>query len=184
MLDDGEPQSGATLCPRTGLIDSEEPLEDTIQSLGWNPGAIVLDTHTDLAIAIERATHLNATIGAAIFDGIVHEIDDHLFEETWVRLNLDGIGNVDFQGDSFDTGGPLHVIHHPGNLLEKRHFMQIDRRLAALQFGDGEQISHKQCQSVRMLLHLAQEVHQGFLLHLGMIHDGFDKSLDHRQGCP
>ena len=107
-----------------------------------------------------------------------------MFEETWVRLNLDGIGNVDFQGDSFDTGGPLHVIHHPGNLLEKRHFMQIDRRLAALQFGDGEQIPYKQGQSVGMLLHLAQKVHQSFLLHLGMVHDGFDKSLDHRQGCP
>jgi hypothetical protein len=37
MLDDGQPQSGAPLFPRAGMIDPVKPLEDPIEMLVRDP---------------------------------------------------------------------------------------------------------------------------------------------------
>ena len=97
MLDDGQAQTGSSHLATARLVNSIEPLENTRQFLFWNADAGVL--HRDLQdfVAIDMAGYQDRTAGLAVFNRIIHQVDNCLLDQRGIdrRVQVVGAGEVD-----------------------------------------------------------------------------------------
>jgi len=79
VLDNGEAEAGSPLVPAAPGIDPVEALENARQSFRGNPRAVIVDAHLQHFAGGRRGDgHRRA--GWSVFDGIVEEVEQHLFE--------------------------------------------------------------------------------------------------------
>src|SRR5450759_2081305 len=79
VLDDGEAESRAALFARARLIDAIEALKDSFEGFRRDARAVILYEDFHLAAVLSTSANGHRAIGAAIFDGVINQIAQHLF---------------------------------------------------------------------------------------------------------
>ena len=100
VLDDGEPKARAALLARAGLVHAIEALEDSFKGFRRYPRAVILDEDLHLAAVLGAAANGHGAFGAAVLDGVIHQVAQHLFQP--VSVGADGqVGGLVDQLDAF-----------------------------------------------------------------------------------
>src|SRR5207253_2477969 len=87
VFDDRQAEAGPALFARACLVHAIKALENSFQRFGWNPRAVVFDEYLDLAV-LERPSARNyLAVGMAVFNGVVGEVSQHLFEPDGVSAD-------------------------------------------------------------------------------------------------
>lgn len=94
VLDDGQPQSGSAEFSATGLIDAVEAFKQTGEVLLGDAAAAVTNVYEQFGL-IAAGFDPDFGAGVAVLDGIVHEIDDGLFEQGRIDASPEVFGAVD-----------------------------------------------------------------------------------------
>ena len=184
VLDDGKPKAGAADFTAARLVDPKEPLENSGLVFLGNAGSVI--PHPDLNLTVaSKGRHLNRLFFGAVFNGVVHQVDQGLLQQGDVHLDDDIRGAVEFQAHPAEVGLPLHQLRGGFHDPPQGGAFKTDRRplTALLQACQGQQIIQNVVQAVYVALDDAQKT-AAFLGVLGRLHQGFDKPLDGRQGGP
>ena len=80
VLDDGQPQSGATEDATARLVHTVKPLEQSRQMFFGNAVAVIFDVDRQGAV-LTHDVYFDAAAVVAVFGGIVDQIDQSLFQE-------------------------------------------------------------------------------------------------------
>ena len=92
VLDNGESEAGAALLARAGLVHAVEALENAFEGFRRYARAVILNGDLDLP-AVQRApAHGDGAVGAAVFDGVVHEVAEDLLQAVGDRRGRQGPG--------------------------------------------------------------------------------------------
>src|SRR5687767_9527237 len=85
VFDDGEAEAGAALVAGAGAIDAVETFEDAALRFGRNAGAVVGDGD-GCTLRIGFGGDSDGAAGRAVFDAVVDEVVDDLFEA--IRIDV------------------------------------------------------------------------------------------------
>ena len=85
VFDDGEAEAGAALVAGAGAIDAIEAFEDAALCFGWNARAVV-GNGDGRAVGVHFGGDGNGAAGRAVFDSVVDEVVDDLFETIAVNF--------------------------------------------------------------------------------------------------
>src|ERR1035437_9144951 len=80
MLNDGEAKSRAALFPGARFVHAIETLKDPLQGFRRYARAVILDEYFHRAAFPGVAAHGDGAIGAAVLDGVIHQVPQHLFQ--------------------------------------------------------------------------------------------------------
>ena len=150
----GEAQAGAAGAARAALIDAVEAFENAGQGVFGDPDAGVFDGEGDIVfVGGEAKSH--AAVFLVVFDAVVEQVADRLFEQVVVGFDLvpvgfRGFGDVEFEFDVRFLGLPSEIFH--GTLGELRAVDGIEHQVVAL-FDEGEmfQVVDQVAQAARFL---------------------------------
>jgi hypothetical protein len=93
VLDDSQAQTGAAQLATATLVNHVESLEDARDMLLWDAATGVLDVDGNVLVLLtDFDIYLAALV--AVFDGVIHEVDDRLLQQRRVDpgLNVFGAG--------------------------------------------------------------------------------------------
>ena len=179
MFHDGKSKAGAALLARAGFVHAVKPFENSFEGFEGYAGTVVLDKDLDLPSFNGPAPHGHGAVAAAVFDGIVHEVAEHLLQT--VRIGADGKvrGLVD-QRDALGGGPAFEILEDFGDDRGEGDRTQIELDAAGFQFGYGEQIFDEQLKAVGVTVNGLQEPGGRFGVVPGPVEQRFDVALDER----
>jgi hypothetical protein len=143
VLDDREPEPGATLGPRAAGIDPIEALEDPRQVHRGNAHPRVLDRDSHQVPDPHRAHH-HAPIGLVVLDRIVDQVGEDLLERHRIGENHRQAG--------LDVARERHpALPRRGRVELQRpfHFRfdvarhELELELGAVELGESEEVVHQ-----------------------------------------
>ena len=181
VLNDGEPKSRAALLARAGFINTIEPLEHPFEGFRRYPRTVILDEYLDLAAVPGASANDHSAFGAAILDGVINQVAQHLFQP--VSVSTDGqVGSLVDKLDAFGGRPIFEIFKDFGDDGVKRHGLKVEFDAAGLQFGNGKQILDEQLKALRIAVNGLQEFsgHPGVVL--GAIKQRFDIAFDEGKG--
>ncbi len=184
VLDDGQAQTGASLLPRSGGVDTVEALEDARERLLGNARTVIDDRDFDgIPRGIETGGDGDVALGAAVLDGVVDEVDEHLLEAVEVGADGKGFGNFVGEGDEPGAGAGGEVFEHAGCEGAEVAPLAVDDAAALFELGDGEKILDEEGEPVGVLLDGLKEFEAENGVVAGSIQEGFDVAFDDGDGC-
>src|SRR5262245_6334218 len=89
----GEPEPGATAIPRSGLVQSKEPIEDSLTVVHRNPRSFIRDRHNRL-IAVGTDANVDRGTARAVLDRVVDDIREGFAQDQTVSRDGNGVGCV------------------------------------------------------------------------------------------
>ncbi len=114
VFDDGEAEAGAALLAGSGFVHPVEALEDAFEGIRRDAGAVIGNGDLDLAGIGGARADGDGAAGTAVFDGVVDEAGEDLFQvvgigEDWTFRGLVDEGDV-LKGSTLQNGGEIVTI--------------------------------------------------------------------------
>ena len=96
VFNDGKPQPGAAHVAAASLVDPIEPFKEPGEMLPGDAGALVLYPDDDVRARL-MGGNLDGALRFTVFDGVVDEVDDSLFQQGWIHgsNSVAGTGMLD-----------------------------------------------------------------------------------------
>src|SRR5688572_16304550 len=113
MLDNGQSETGAAFCARTGRVGAIESLEDARQGFARNSGAVVLDLDLDpLAVGILHAfsvfdvldQNCDPSTCGSISQRIVEKVREDLAQAAGIGSDLGSAAGRDLEANAAGVG--------------------------------------------------------------------------------
>lgn len=173
VFNDGESKPRPALLARAGLVHAIEALEDSFEGFRRYSRTVILNEHFHPAAVSADATNSHRTLGAAVFDGVIHQIPQHLFQSVNVRTHGKLGGRV-YELHALGVRLGLKVFKDLGNDGAERDGSEAQFDTAGLEFGNGEQILDEQFETLSVTVDGLQE----FCGDLGVIPGAIEQRLD------
>ena len=176
LTDDGEAQAGAARLAGAGLVDPVEAVEDVGDGVLGDAGAVVLDGEDGVpGGAVQGDDDAAALLG--VFDGVFHQVVDHLVHLALVGVHLAGILDVD---DQLLAALSRHRVQAVAvfldQVLEGQLFAgQLDG--AGVHAHQGQQVADDGAQPVDFPVDVLEELRAQALVHIRLVDQGFQQHL-------
>src|ERR1700720_3186415 len=117
---DGESKTGVPSKAMLGRPLRVEAVEDRFQHLRWNPGAIILDSDTDICVVVLGNDGHRSTFGTERY-GVVDEIAENLSQPLVLSQHFGAQGELDCEcevypawkwNQAIDFNDRLHKVRH------------------------------------------------------------------------
>ena len=175
-----KPESRAALLARTRLVHAIKPLEHAVERFGRNARPVVLHKNFQFAVVQFFAADGDRALRAAIFDGVVHEVGEDLFEPVRVR----------HRGEFGQFVDELHVCVFGAGFKSAKTFSTSGRSSTGCRFNfirpDSsaeivEQILDEQIQPLGVALDDFQKALGDFGIVARAVEQRLDVALDERE---
>lgn len=133
-LDDGEAETGAAGFAVAGIFKAVEGLEDAVEGIGWNTGALVLNENADFGTLL-LGCDVDGAGFAGIADGVAEQVGHGAVEG--LVLGQDLKRGVDIRSD-FDAGTGLGLDGAPDKIGQGQG-REMDRVLPHFGLGEFQQ---------------------------------------------
>ena len=141
VLDDGQAEAGAAELAAAGAIDAVEALEEARQVLRGDAAAAIADVDGDFVVIL-ACEDFNLAAGFAVFDGVIDEVNDGLFEERGIDVGGDRVVAIEREFDGLGGGERLATDQccFENGAQRRLNQRQIGGFLALLDFREAEKI--------------------------------------------